>query len=144
MKMKTKITFFAILISLVLFNSCAIHRTANIASNPLMGTWELVSFQYGTGALQIFSDEDPVIRQKWFSKTRFITVTYAETGQIKRINGGTYTFDGNVYIENVQFSAPHSAPGQTKFTIEFSGGEMQISGILSSGGSLTEVWRKME
>ena len=133
--MKTKITFFTILLVAVIGSSCASRRSATIAASSLIGTWELVPVE-GSGTLS----------RKIINDTHFITTTYTRNGQVVRTtHGGTYTLNGNVYVENVEFSSRQGMANTTSiFVLEMRGDRKYISGTFADGrGALREVWRRV-
>ena len=138
-QMKTKITFFAILLVAVIGSSCASRRSANVTSNPLIGTWELVS------ARTVISPDHPFLYKKMFNDTHFSVVTYTREGQVLRIHGGTYTLNGDVYIENIEYSSIPGMPNTTStFRLEIRGDRKYISGAIVDGRlPLNEVWRRV-
>lgn len=144
--MKTKITILAILLLAIVYNSYATQQVNNENPTSLSGTWRLV--QVGNQLQQqVIPDDIPIRFLKKFNDTHFTTITFSTDGQIGRINGGTYTLDGNVYIENIEYSVPdiNAVNTQAVFAIEFRGNdEFQMSGTLSNGLSLVEVWRRVD
>ena len=138
--MKTKIAFFATLLLTVICSSCAPQRSTNIVTNPLIGTWELVSAQV------VVPSDSPILYLKKFNDTHFSVVTYTREGQVLRIHGGTYILDGDVYIENIVYSSIPGMPNTTStFQIEFREDRKYISGAFADGRiALSEVWRRVE
>jgi hypothetical protein len=134
--MKTKLLPCAILILLVLssFNS-------QKESSKLLGTWQLVSYQYGDDANQTVPESLQYI--KIISTTHFTWVHFAAKDKLVfDIAGGRYTFDGENYIETIEFggSAMLSYVGKDQtFKIKLEGGKMYLSGSLSDNLKIAEV-----
>ena len=138
--------FYVPLFAGIFFTISFVRANDNPASSKLNGTWVLISAQNGEMPEQILPDTFPVLFQKQFNDTHFCAVTYSKDGRVLRVNGGTYTLNGNVYTENVTYSTIQSmANTQSIFTLEMKGDEMLISGIVSDGKlKLKEAWRKTD
>ena len=146
--MKTKITFFAILLLAVMLSGGTVRTAESDTPITLAGTWRLVSIQNTGQPLVVIPEDSPIVFQKKFNDTHFTSVNFTPDGQIGRINGGTYTLNGDVYIEHIQYAVPSANQVNTsiQFRIEFRGhDEFSITGILPTarpGMYFTEVWRR--
>ena len=65
------------------------------AVNPIVGTWQLDSYKYGTTSSSFTSITAERPHIKLITENRFLWVTYdAATKKILESAGGTYTLDG--------------------------------------------------
>jgi len=107
-------------------------------ANDLIGTWVLVGKPGEVG-------EAPATggRLKFLTGKHW-TVTQADpkTGLTIFHHGGTYTLNGNEYIENVEYANESTTNliGQAfKFTVKVEGDTLTQTGI---GNPWTEVWKR--
>ena len=74
-----------------------------------------------------------------------VTAWDPNSGQVVYHHGGTYTFDGQKYAENVKYVAPLPSAGNLgntyRFNIEFSGTRLTQRGI---GNPYNEVWERFQ
>jgi ketosteroid isomerase-like protein len=119
------------------------HETVITPSNPLVGTWELVSTHATRNDSTIMQGGPPDIRAiKILNATHYAVIT-RRGGQFMRAGGGRYTFSGNTYTEMVDISSsPNQAAGVTAtFTVRLEGDTWT-----TEGGSATtrfrEVWQR--
>ena len=91
---------------------------APASQDGLIGTWELESYK-GAGD-SIRSDYPEFVRYvKLITPTHFVWVHYlSEQDQVLAQGGGTYSYDGNTYTENLKFVYP-SGSGQVGTTLPF-------------------------
>lgn len=95
-------------------------------------------------------DDAPDHRQiKVINRTHFVWVTYERnTGRPFVVGGGTYTFDGKVYKETFEFGSrgiPQQLLGKEQsLKVDLAGGEWQLSGTLTNGMRIREVWRRID
>lgn len=70
--------------------------------NPLVGTWELVSYKYGKETE--FTDMTDLMKEiKLITPTHFSWTSYDEQ-EVIGSGGGTYTYQDGRYIEKIDFS----------------------------------------
>jgi hypothetical protein len=104
----------------------------------LVGAWELVG-ESGSQYRHL----------KILSTDHFMWVAYDRTtGVVAAVGGGTYEFDGRVYIERLEFGTaglPEGLVGEEQFfTANLSGDEWVHWGTLSNGAQVREVWRRLD
>ncbi len=100
--------------------------TASTTENPLLGSWELVSYiAEGDTTGQWSSYGDEILYQKHITPTHFTWFRYNTTeDQLEGIGGGTYSYQDGIYTENIEFFLP---PGSNElgqaipFTVQFDG-----------------------
>jgi hypothetical protein len=109
-----------------------------LPSQKLVGAWELVD------------ESAPQYRHiKILSTDHFTWVTYDRaTGVVAAMGGGTYEFDGRVYIERLEFGTgtlPEGLIGEEQFfTATLVDDQWVHQGTLSNGTRVREVWRRLD
>ena len=117
------------------------------AGNIIMGTWQLDSYKYGTETNSFTSITADRPHIKLITENRFLWVTYdAETRKILESAGGTYTLNGENYIESIDYGFNMEGYLGTKsnFKIKVEDGMFYLSGVLSSGYKIEEIWQKVK
>jgi hypothetical protein len=117
------------------------------SGSSIIGTWQLDSYKYGNSAssFTIITAQRPHI--KLITENRFLWVTYdAETKKILESAGGTYTLDGENYNESIDYglSMDTYLGSISKFKIKVEDGMFYLSGVLSDGYKIEEVWQKVK
>lgn len=138
--MKTKIAT-----SLFLFFSIVMCINAQQDYSKIIGSWKLVSYKYGDNETKFTPDS--VQKIKLITQTAFTWVEYLTKDKIIRAAaGGTYIWKGDNYIENLDFGLGlNSFIGKMQiFTIKVEDDKIQISGQLSNGLKIDEIWKKVE
>ena len=113
-------------------------REATGARRELMGTWER------------HPPEAPDYRHiKIVGPGHFVWVVYEEaTGIVVAMGGGTYEFDGKVYIEKLEFGdeliAWELVGREQVFVARLDKGQWHHEGTLSNGVQVREVWTRIE
>jgi hypothetical protein len=139
--MKTKL--FACLVLVILAISCG-----NIKKNSskIIGTWELTSFQYGVRERQIMPNS--LHRIKLITPTHFNWIQFnTHDKMVTNSAGGKFSFDGNNYIETIEFAGAGMTPylGKVqKFIIKVEGDKLHLSGQLSDNLKIDEIWTKLK
>jgi len=108
--------------------------------NRLNGAWELLSGQplpKGTRDIKIISGG------------HFIFVAYdTQNGKPLYTGGGTFVLNGTSYTEHVDFMSDQISAGMIgkdqTFTVKVDGEYFTQTGVLSSGKSLSEVWKRLK
>ncbi len=74
--------------------------------NPLLGTWVLV--KYKNDSSDTWLEHPPFVKYlKHITPTHFTWIYYDGDGdQVLGTGGGTYTFDGKQYVENITYFHP--------------------------------------
>lgn len=135
--------FLPLLVLLLLTNCKSGEKASSVNHSSILGTWQMVSFNYGKGEKKASEDTRAI---KLITPTHFIWVHYTTNNNtIYDSAGGTYTLDGDNYIENVEFGAKPMMPwlGKSTFKIKIKGDQMFQSGSLSDGMKIEEVWKKL-
>jgi hypothetical protein len=113
--------------------------------NKLVGTWKMVSAKYGGQQSTLPKDSTTL---KHITPTHFMWATYGEAGKVTRTGGGPYTFNGTILEETPAYGmGPDfdvvNAKRQT-FECRVEGKRLYLSGTLSNGRTLEEVWELVE
>jgi hypothetical protein len=115
-------------------------------ADKMVGTWKLVSAKYGGDDFDVAKLGRTL---KHITPGNFMWVSYApDTGEVTRSAGGTYTFEGEKYVETPRygisedFDAVKDKPNT--FTIKIDGDTLHQNGELSTGLKLEEVWERVK
>ena len=86
---------------------------------------------------------------KIINRTHFVWVTYSRAdGKPLLLGGGTYTVEGKKYKEKFEFGGPgllaELVGKEQTFTAEVEGDRWTLTGTLSNGFDVREVWRKVK
>ncbi len=139
-----KVAAFLPVIALLLLTFCKSgENLSSVNKTSLVGTWQLVSYKYGT-AKEFASPDFTAI--ELITPTHFTWVHYKTAdNKVYTSAGGTYTFDGVNFTPNVEFGAQSMVPffGKSHYKIKIEGDQYFLSGTLISGLKLEEVWKKL-
>ena len=116
-----------------------------IESPSILGTWKLVSYNYsGDDELQPVAMQN--VRIKLITETHFSWNQYMGTDKtVINSAGGSYVLSGDSYTENIEYGGQGMAGyiGKVqKFKVKIENDKMELSGELSSGLKIKEVWEK--
>jgi hypothetical protein len=149
--MKIKFVFIIMTALLVLAfpftGNCQTTVTNNANSGAAhLGTWKLASYKYSTsGNFVPVAKGDQHI--KLITETHFMWAeTDSATRKVSGMAGGTYTLNGNTYTESIDFGIDmdnYLGRNQT-FTILVEGDLLFLSGVLSDGYHVEEVWKRIK
>ncbi len=84
-------------------------QTVVVDENSIEGTWVLESYKDAASETpdQWTQYSKDIIYEKFITPTHFIWVKYNQsTKKMEGAGGGTYTFDGKTYVENIDFFFP--------------------------------------
>jgi hypothetical protein len=101
----------------------------------LIGTWQLVGRPDD-------EQEMPVNSLKFFTGKHWTVTFYDDNGRVEYSHGGTYTIDGDQYMETIKYATEQTASliGQTlQFKIKVEGDKYTQVGV---GNPYSEVWRR--
>ena len=101
----------------------------------LIGTWRLV----GTPDSE---EETPTKRLKFFTGKHWLVTEADDDGKVTIHHGGTYTLDGDEYVETIEYALPESISAigmKFKFKISVEGDKYTQIGIENP---YSEVWRR--
>jgi len=117
-------------------------------SGSLLGTWELASYKYGTNQPG-FSQQPPSERRiKLITEGHFTWVSFDPANKkVQAVAGGAYSLKGKAYTESIDWadSSMESYLGNRQaFTIRVEGDKLFLSGALSDGLKIEEVWHRVK
>lgn len=113
----------------------------------ITGTWKLESYRYGSGSSAFTSLPENRPRIKLITNNSFQWASYdPDTRKIMEAAGGTYTLEGDKYTEtlNYGYNMDSYTGTQSIFSIKIENDMMFISGKLSTGYQIEEVWQKVK
>lgn len=117
----------------------------NIAS--IQGTWELVSYKYGSSVSGFMDVRDNIRRLKVINETHFIWVHYDTiSGKISSSAGGSYTMNGDAYSEFLEFGLamdPYIKQSHN-YTVKIEGDLQFLSGPLTPDYKIEEIWKRVK
>jgi len=115
------------------------------ADNKLVGTWKLVSAKYGG---QDFKFPEGSVHIKHVTPTQFMWATYDKDGTVNRAAGGSYTLDGDSYVETPEYGLSEDfqiIKGKAQsFKWKVDGDKWYHTGKLSNGLEIDEVWQRVD
>jgi len=151
-EIKMKKTVVAIAAMLVLATaSCHVAQRAQqepgTIRSSLLGTWELVSYNYGDQ--KEFADfQKDRHRIKMITETHYIWFEFpTSTKEIQTGAGGSYSFSGDIYTESTDFAIGGMTSYLGKkhvFTVRVEGDRLTQSGALSTGLKIEEIWHRIK
>jgi len=104
--------------------------------DQIVGVW-----QYVTESMS-----GNVKMKKIITKNHFLVVWTVDNEIVNSV-GGTYSFDGKTYTENVEFGTPNvrnRLGSKTIVDVRFEGNRKHISGVLFGTTPFNEVWERIE
>lgn len=113
----------------------------------ITGTWKLESYRYGnsSSAFVTVPAEGPHI--KLITEKSFQWAYYnASTKTVMESAGGSYTLDGDSYTEMIEYGYNMEKYVGTKsvFTVKLENDMLFITGKLSTGYPVEEVWQRVK
>jgi hypothetical protein len=136
----TAIGILAFMVALVAAFGAAPGAGGNQERNKLEGTWE-----------HTFANEPRLRQIKVINQDHFIWVTYDKESRVPvTAAGGTYTLEGDTYKERVEFGRFGTRELQDvvgkeqTFRIKLEGDTLTLTGTLSNGQELREVWKRVK
>ena len=140
-------TFAIFLLLVFLISSCAVIQPNKTENKSPIGVWQLTKYNYGNrNELTAFPKNKK--RIKIITTTRFLWAQYNNSeGKMLSYAGGTYTFNEDVYTENIEFADKEMfnfLGKKEKFKINVNNDELYQIGHLSNGLKIEEVWQRIK
>jgi hypothetical protein len=136
--MRKKIIFL-IFTSVLTFSALA-----QICKPNIIGAWRCVSSVHG-GVRKKVKD---VIFIKYITKTSFTWVSSSkETKIVRSAMGGTCSYDGKIYVENIAYIGPDMTRFLNKkhiFNVDITGNKMHLYGTMSDKVYIDENWVRVD
>jgi hypothetical protein len=147
-KYLTIVTIAMIVIAALTISSGSLlkNESRNI-SESIQGTWKLVSTNYGSNPSGFTDLPAIIVRMKLITDTHFTWVGFSTIDKkVSSSAGGKYTLDGNTYTESIDFGLNMDTYiGQKHaFTVKVEGDRLFMSGSLSDGLSIAEIWERVK
>ncbi|NLU39707.1 MAG: helix-turn-helix transcriptional regulator [Bacteroidales bacterium] len=141
-----KVIFLVIAFMVLGFFLANAKNDAQQESSKIIGTWKIISNKVGNGETVMASESSPSL--KLITQSHFTWIRYnADTQLIEGSAGGRYIFEGDSYIEILDFGSLEMKGylgTKSTFKVLFDGNKMTISGNLSSGLKVEQVWEKVK
>jgi hypothetical protein len=100
----------------------------------IWGTWE-----------HTFPDSPELRQVKIINRTHFVWVTYnRRDGTPRSVGGGTYTIDDKNYKEKLEFGSANVIGKEQTFTGKFEADQWELSGKLTNGVEINEIWNRVK
>ena len=134
--MKRGILLIILFLSTIVSFSCASrksHAITDVQENQMIGVWRSTSERNGE-------------RIKVITKNRFVW-TFSVNNVVVSSASGTYTFDGENYIENIEYGTQDQKRWFGKkavVKVRIKGKNMDYSGLLDGVLPLNETWERIE
>ena len=152
-KSKTKETLrrnllaFIPMIAILITTFSACGEVPSQKATEIQGTWKLVSYNYSGDSIMKPVQEN-LERLKLITDSKFCWIHFLSDSHVTtNYAGGSYSLNGENYIENLEFGAigmkDYLGKSQ-KFTIKIENSKMHLSGVLSDGFKIKEVWERIE
>ena len=112
----------------------------------LIGTWKQVS-------MKVSGVDNPIPQTyttyKHLTPSGFVWLSYDKiSGRIIRAAGGTYTLNGNTYIETIEYGIGSDYEiiknSKPSFTANIDGDKWYHSGRLANGQTIDEIWERVK
>ena len=119
----------------------------NTDANPklLLGTWKLVSGKYGDVQSTL---PEAATTLRHITATHYTWLTYDKNGEVTRIGGGLYAFDGKTLETTLEYGVGADLKARKgkrqAYQCRIEGKTLYQSGALSTGLKLEEVWEFIE
>ncbi|WP_425616502.1 hypothetical protein NA78x_000150 [Anatilimnocola sp. NA78] len=113
--------------------------------NKLIGTWKLKSVTRGGMTAEV---PETITILKHITPTHFAGISYDKDGKFIRSHGGTYSKQGEDYIETVEYTSNEGTADligkESKFTWKLDGNKWLHRGSTAAGTPINEVWVRVE
>jgi hypothetical protein len=146
--MKRMIVGFIAMASLAATVGLRAQQEPKKSSGSHLGTWQLLSYKYGTNQPSFSEQPSSQHRIKLITETHFTWVQF-DTGnkKVQGVAGGAYSLDGDTYTESMDWadSGMESYLGNKhRFKIRVDGDKFYLSGSLADGLKIEEVWQRVK
>ena len=135
--------------AIALLTACATsnqEEKSQTATNSIMGTWQLNLYKYGSGTSTFTESSANIGIIKLITDTHFTWIHFDKTTKkVFSSAGGTYTLTGNIYTESIDFGLGMDSylGNKPAYTIKVEGDMLFLSGDLTEGFKIEEVWQRI-
>jgi hypothetical protein len=145
--MKGKVARIVALVAFIFAAELQAQQESQKSSASHLGTWQLVSYKYGSSQPAFSDFPENQRRIKLITETHFTWIQFDTAS--KKVNsaaGGTYSLSGNTYTESIDFGLGMDTYSGAKhaFTIRVDGDKFFLSGSLADGLKIEEVWQRVK
>lgn len=113
----------------------------------LNGVWKLISYKYGTTESEFINVSESTPHIELITDSYFTwTIFDKNTKRVLSSAGGKCNFDGNLFNVSVDFGLgmdPYLGKQQT-YKISFGGDIYFLSGFLTEGYKIEEIWQRVK
>lgn len=142
------LTTFSLLIICSSFSGEFTEKSSKKKNVPdITGTWKIEAYRHNISANEFTTWPESAPEIKFITEKSFCWVSYnANTKKLTSSAGGSYTLEGDQYTESIEYGLNMDSYLGTKstFTIKIEGDMMFISGSLSSGQRIEEIWHRVK
>jgi hypothetical protein len=135
-----------LLISMSTFSKVSAIEPSKADKSEIQGTWKLVSYNH-VGDTIMQDASTMADRIKIINATSFCWLDINATNHLVGSSaGGSYTYNNGKYIERIEYGSSGMVGYASKdqvFNVTIENDKMYLSGSLSSGLRITEVWEKV-
>lgn len=161
--MKTSILPVFLIILIVWSCGAPAEEETELSADYLEGSWRLVGYiNHAAGDTSWSEYGANTLYEKYLTSTHFTWVRYdVDSGALVGTGGGTYTFDGKTYTEDIKFFFPPGANelGQAiPFSVEIKDGRWHHTGyakvmefdpevgenVVVDSAKIEEIWERIE
>ena len=146
------LAFLPIFAILLMTSAKCANEPSKLSDDPIkeiseiMGTWKLLSYNYaGDTLMNKFPDN--VERIKFITDNSICWIQVSKDDQkVITSAGGTYKLIGENYSEFIEYDGAGRKSitnNEQKFTIKIKNDKLYLSGTLSSGQRIREVWERV-
>jgi hypothetical protein len=118
-----------------------------LKKQDISGTWKLESYRYGNSSSKFISASADRPRVKLITDNGFQWSSYdVSTKRITESAGGSYTLEGDSYTEILEygFNMEPYVGTQSNFKIKVEDDMLFLTGKLSTGYPIEEVWQRVK
>lgn len=137
--MKKNITLTILFLMLI-----SVGTNAQNVKPEILGTWEITSSKINGVNINLKN----IIKMKLITSTYFTWFSCSKDNRITRNSvGGTCSFDGQKYTENIEFVGVGSTDMLHKkhiFDVKITGNKMHMTGTLANKDKIDEVWTRVD
>jgi hypothetical protein len=144
--LRRKLLAFIPMIAILFISFSACGEVPSKKATEIQGTWKLVSYNYGGDSI-MKPVYEKLERLKLITDSKFCWIHFnSEDHIVTSSAGGSYSFDGENYTENLEFGGmgmkDYLGKSQ-KFTVKVENNKLYLSGALSDGLKIKEVWERI-
>jgi hypothetical protein len=112
----------------------------------ITGTWQMESYKHSSMVNEFTMVPENMPRIKLITEDSFCWSNIDGSGKISSSAGGKYTLEGDQYTESIDYGFNMDLYLGTKsvFTIMLEGDLLFISGKLSTGQKIEQVWHRVK